>query len=577
MRPIPSKSPRTRRRWPAAIAAAALSLLVAELLLRALDLPPTGAGRFRFVSRALDQSIFEPNATLFWRLKPAADVNRFHLRGYQPDQTKRERDFRVACVGDSVTYALNESVESAFGMQLERLLQQLAPAARVETVLAGLPGYTTYQDRVLYQQSLLDYAPDLTILYCGAWNDFMPAIDDGDEGLAALPDRYSLRLAASVAQLWRMWRRPSSAAIFDPVRMVELARLPEPPRGRRVPLDRFLHNVSAIMAMAAQSGTVVVVVPALLAGGEQAVPIALQYRRELEQLARAHGAIVVDALDAVRRYERSLPPGATCGKRSLCLQDWVHLTAAGHALVARRIFDAVRSAPPPRLAELLLEPRSGPELPQVERLQPTAVAALDSTPVMCAGAGFRTRAPIDRIWVGGRAVPRFRVIDDEQLELSTPAFLTPGTHAIELITARGCSRPDVMLEVKPCALAASLCRRGSGYQLQLAGHAAIHRRIVLWISMSGIAREPIATQFGPLWLPGRDPRPADRPDLPFCFDQLPHYSLTAYTGESNTWRAEMSGVLPAAELPAIAVQGVVYLQNGRVGAVTEPVRLNVVR
>lgn len=135
---------------------------------------------------------------------------------------------------------------------------------------------------------------------------------------------------------------------------------------------------------------------------------------------------------------------------------------------------------------------------------------------------------------------------------------------------------EVSLEFKPCALVASLTRRGDGFQLLLAGHAQKHRRIVMWISMSGAARAPIATQFGPLALPpGEDPGPPDRTDLPFCFERLPHYSVTAYTGEANTWRAEVTGVISGPQVEELVVQGVVYLQKGSLDAVTEPVRIRV--
>src|SRR5262249_27621418 len=62
-------------------------------------------------------------------------------------------------------------------------LARLAPARAVEVVNGGVPGYSIYQSALLFERRIRPLAPDVLVLYLGAWNDYNPAMDGSDREL----------------------------------------------------------------------------------------------------------------------------------------------------------------------------------------------------------------------------------------------------------------------------------------------------------------------------------------------------------------------------------------------------------
>ncbi|MEW6741876.1 MAG: GDSL-type esterase/lipase family protein [Planctomycetota bacterium] len=146
-----------------------ISLAGAELVLRSMGVP-----REEIASNFLREAggaNAQPDADVFWRLasnSPGLVVNRLHLRGFAPGELKGDRSLRIVCIGDSCTFGANVAYEESYPIQLEQALQQQLPHANVETLIAAVPGYSTYQNRRLVELDVVRLRPDIWILYCGA-------------------------------------------------------------------------------------------------------------------------------------------------------------------------------------------------------------------------------------------------------------------------------------------------------------------------------------------------------------------------------------------------------------------------
>ena len=99
-----------------------------------------------------------PDPVLGFRLNPAVEgVNSIGIRHVELSPEKQEGKMRIVVLGDSVAWEKNGFV-SQLGDRL---------GERAEVVNAAIPGYTTYQERMLFEQELLPLNPDLLILqYC---------------------------------------------------------------------------------------------------------------------------------------------------------------------------------------------------------------------------------------------------------------------------------------------------------------------------------------------------------------------------------------------------------------------------
>lgn len=92
---------------------------------------------------------------LGYRLNPAQpEINSIGIRGDEISLEKVPGVQRIIVIGDSVAWP-----ESGFVKILGDKLQ-----GRAEVINAAIPGYTTHQERILFERELLKYKPDLVIL-----------------------------------------------------------------------------------------------------------------------------------------------------------------------------------------------------------------------------------------------------------------------------------------------------------------------------------------------------------------------------------------------------------------------------
>jgi lysophospholipase L1-like esterase len=166
---------RVARRWLfRALAVTVSSLLtfsVFEFLVRALEIGPTFHVVFRETIRPSD------NPVLGYELRPLAREGRSQisstgLRDREYPLAKPDDVFRIAAIGDSVTYGSGGLRRTSWVERLEKLLNDRATpgAPRFEVINLGVPGYHIGQIAERLRVLGLAHEPDL-IIYAYVLND----------------------------------------------------------------------------------------------------------------------------------------------------------------------------------------------------------------------------------------------------------------------------------------------------------------------------------------------------------------------------------------------------------------------
>jgi lysophospholipase L1-like esterase len=118
-------------------------------------------------------SLFVRDNDLGWRMRPNAEVqwgdvtvrsNGKGLRGPELDYQKPPGVFRILYLGDSVTFGfLLEKYEYTFPFLVETLLES-STDREIETVNAGVGGYSPWQEHVYLVKEGIHYQPDLVVV-----------------------------------------------------------------------------------------------------------------------------------------------------------------------------------------------------------------------------------------------------------------------------------------------------------------------------------------------------------------------------------------------------------------------------
>jgi len=99
---------------------------------------------------------------LGYKLNPARNgINAYGLRNPEVEPTKPPGTRRIIVLGDSISW----KPDSFVAMLRDRLAR--GSDGSIEVISAAVPGYTTYQERLLLERDLLPLKPDLVVLqYC---------------------------------------------------------------------------------------------------------------------------------------------------------------------------------------------------------------------------------------------------------------------------------------------------------------------------------------------------------------------------------------------------------------------------
>ena len=315
------------KRMALALASTLLALVLAEVVLRAVDAGViTPELNFGTNTRSgLESGDFIADPDLFWTF-PAKTTGRDASLGavhpQRPLGPKRNKQ-RVIILGDSCSrLALG-------GLPYPATLQDLL-GRRASVLTAAVPGYTSHQGLAWLRLQLLAAEPDLVVIYFG-WNDHWRStgLTDCD---------YAQSLAGSRLRLLSLFKKRSKT---PPV---------------RVPLEHYAENLTTMVEAVEEAGGEVLLVRApqrltasaagklqstgAMVAGDDAIKLHLDYLAVLDQVVEETGAPVLDAASVFTELTTA----------SLMHGDGIHLTTSGHkvmaALVADRVKTMLLGAPP---------------------------------------------------------------------------------------------------------------------------------------------------------------------------------------------------------------------------------------
>lgn len=383
------------------LATALVSLLLfggaAELAARALDLRPAladprsnppwlgerwlvpredyreGLARTGELSRLYD--LYTWDRWVFYRLRPDRDLlfsdplappdvqerTRFRVRtnsrGFRTPEFSRRKPpgtTRITALGDSSTFGWGVEAERTYPARLgDALAAWPGLAEPVEVINLGVPGYSTFQGRVLLEKVALPLAPDLA-LWSYISNDGAPTGESDRRAYAqrsgptgALLAGLHASRAFETLEAWVSWAQARLRPPAPPD--------PRDPAARNVRSEQEIErNVREALELA-ERADVPLVVLALCARGRAA--------RLLSELAAESGAPFVDGMAQLvaaaprvaqapefaeeRRRLQDLYGAARLEREPLLhvlLPDGCHPNAVGHALVAEALAPVVARA-----------------------------------------------------------------------------------------------------------------------------------------------------------------------------------------------------------------------------------------
>jgi lysophospholipase L1-like esterase len=275
---------------------------------------------------------FEPGARWTTRVgghPVVANAQGFRDRDFAP---KPPGVFRILVLGDSVTFGHGQPLDSIFTRRLESRLADRSP--RIEVLNAGIPGWSTHQQRRFYESDGAALDPDL-VLVAFVLND-VTEIQRGrielrlETGMALVRAiNWLAERSAAVAAVKRTY-----AAVFAPqdreVRSVaELVLREDAPEVEHA-MQLAQAELERLHRLAAARGDVLglVLFPfrfQFAASGERELDAP---QRRLRGFAEERGLPVLDTLPALRQHAVDD-----------VLMDADHLTALGHRVSAEAIAD----------------------------------------------------------------------------------------------------------------------------------------------------------------------------------------------------------------------------------------------
>lgn len=175
----PRKHPNRLRQWTFRLTGCAGGILIAALILevtlRIFSIQP----QYNIVHKNMFRLVDDPE--LGYELIPNAPdkrdtISSAGLRDREFDQQKPPDVFRIAVIGDSVTFGLHSPQNDSYPKSLESMLNACKPpdSPKFEVMNFGVPGYSAVQIARQLKTRVLAFQPDL-VIYGYVLNDPQPA------------------------------------------------------------------------------------------------------------------------------------------------------------------------------------------------------------------------------------------------------------------------------------------------------------------------------------------------------------------------------------------------------------------
>lgn len=281
-----------------------------------------------------------------------------------PDAPRAANEKRVLVTGDSSVYGWGQPDGYTYAEQLQQVLDQSFPAARVRVVNLGVPGYSTEQTLRLLERVGWSYDPDLLVVHNIFSDANIDAFQDREALALADPDGTALRRvlhgSRAYCAAYMPWARYQATLNQEPGRVlmpgiptganaaVALERIDTVVDLSRVPLADYIDNLDRIRQQAANRGASMLVaplaqeldvglwsVPMPRPGPDQVLPW-FPYRDAQAAWAAEQGVVRVDLPTEFAGYS---------GDPNGLFIDTMHPSVQGAQVMAWAVASAVRENP----------------------------------------------------------------------------------------------------------------------------------------------------------------------------------------------------------------------------------------
>lgn len=297
---------------------------------------------------------FRPHPTMFWVLRPNLNTirgaelgivereRRFVVRtnslGLRDDEIPARRppgEYRVLCLGDSITYGHGVRREDSYESRLQEMLYAAYPKRGLRVINGGCPGYSTFQGEQLFRRLDPKVRPDLIIL---AYLYADPAMEENSDKNRAEISGWAgaVKKVLYQSETYLLLRKRITFYL-------EHRKMLSSPAGffslnqERVSLEDYRAALTRMVETVRQRGGQAILVN-LPRSGPDPVPRYQKYRQTMAQVAKDTGALyldlhkIFDSEPDPSLYFIHLPDGVI---------DEIHPNEAGYQLFARSLADLI--------------------------------------------------------------------------------------------------------------------------------------------------------------------------------------------------------------------------------------------
>jgi len=336
--------------------------LVAVSLCVALAL---GEGALQILDVEIRAERIVRDPILGWRNRPGwrgstYGINSRGCLGPEFAAAKPEGVIRILCLGDSCTAGdLLPNFADTYPQQLREELARRYPQRSFEVINAAVGGYSSFQGRVWLERELIDFEPDVLVVYFG-WNDHWPARSGGQDHVVSGSAGERVRAWLAWSKVLQLGVKAYHVAFGRRVVPAGEGR-PGLASGRppRVSREDYRANLERMVELVRERGgrTVLITAPnylELVENPEETLPgegvaaalvrVHASYCEAVRDVAREKGACLVDA---ARLFEADGQPEVyfrypVAGGKV----DFIHMRPVGYGKLAAAVAasDAVREA-----------------------------------------------------------------------------------------------------------------------------------------------------------------------------------------------------------------------------------------
>jgi len=342
----PQANRHIRGKAVALLLAVPVFIILSELILWIVPLDLSFQNRFFLVNRALDYpEVFKKDHDLFWRFRPSQTIRsdffegktyRINDHGLRGEDIRPKSDrLRIIALGNSCTFGWGVSNENTFIERLENIIDDDPDMPTVETINAGIPGYSSFQGRRFFVSDILPLEADI-VLIMFAWNDQWAAADnipDKDQRMPA-PSLIAVQNTVSRLAVYRLMKRIILSAVEEP--LDEKLRRENPVY--RVGVVDFYENLNVIVYQCRQQGILPILLTSPIPALEKYYPPGSRspmhryhadYNYQIRLIARNHKAPLIDLAAEFDRYDDLFDDAP---------RDPIHFNRRGHEIAAETIY-----------------------------------------------------------------------------------------------------------------------------------------------------------------------------------------------------------------------------------------------